>query len=331
MGKQQGINRRVHQGDARRAVIDIVSLTENEKAVLRLVSREWTSRQIAQELGSTKAAVDSLCKTAVRRLGAHDRFDAVERAIARGELSERYRRRTIPNPLTVHQCRLLAGFAEGQSINELAAGFGNSRHTIDSALRIIRQKLGAESVAEAWSKARRWKLVDRNGKRMARVRHDVFTKLHTRRVLSFTAREQQALEAFARTRDNKRLSRELNVAEKTVAHYWETLERKLGVADRLSVVLRSRELGLVQSVTLTKGERLGLGDREMIVLDALRRGRRTGDIARSLGVEEGSVRTLIGTALLRLGARSVKEALERYAMKGERAPAPRRKRGLQRP
>jgi DNA-binding NarL/FixJ family response regulator len=52
--------------------------------ILRLAAQGFTSRQIAQRLGRSKAAVDVAATTAAGRLGAHSRTHAVAIAVGAG-------------------------------------------------------------------------------------------------------------------------------------------------------------------------------------------------------------------------------------------------------
>ena len=56
-------------------------LTPRERECLRLVDRHLSSKQIARELGMSKASVDTYCDRARRKLGVSDRY-AAARALA---------------------------------------------------------------------------------------------------------------------------------------------------------------------------------------------------------------------------------------------------------
>ena len=59
-------------------------LTPRERECLRLVDRHLSSKQIARELGMSKASVDTYCDRARRKLGVSDRY-AAARALADAE------------------------------------------------------------------------------------------------------------------------------------------------------------------------------------------------------------------------------------------------------
>ena len=51
-------------------------LTPRERECLRLVDRHLSSKQIARQLGMSKASVDTYCDRARRKLGVSDRYEA---------------------------------------------------------------------------------------------------------------------------------------------------------------------------------------------------------------------------------------------------------------
>ncbi|MBA4012997.1 MAG: LuxR family transcriptional regulator [Phenylobacterium sp.] len=68
-------------------VLDPVELlTPRERDCLRLVDRHLSSKQIARELGMSKASVDTYCDRARRKLGVGDRY-AAARALADHEIA----------------------------------------------------------------------------------------------------------------------------------------------------------------------------------------------------------------------------------------------------
>ena len=67
------------------AMIDRVALlTDKQRACLRLVWRHRESKEIARELGISPHSVDGRIKTAMRRLGVEDRYEAA-RLLAEAE------------------------------------------------------------------------------------------------------------------------------------------------------------------------------------------------------------------------------------------------------
>ncbi len=63
---------------------------------------------------------------------------------------------------------------------------------------------------------------------------------------TLTAREREVLDLIARGHDNRRICRDLVVAEKTVRNHITSIFAKLGVADRTQAAIRGREAGLGQ-------------------------------------------------------------------------------------
>ncbi|MDP3593435.1 response regulator transcription factor, partial [Phenylobacterium sp.] len=58
-------------------------LTPRERECLRLVDRHLSSKQIARELGMSKASVDTYCDRARKKLGVGDRYSAARALAAR--------------------------------------------------------------------------------------------------------------------------------------------------------------------------------------------------------------------------------------------------------
>lgn len=55
----------------------------------------------------------------------------------------------MPAPLTQTELRILAEYARGRSLNEIAAGMFLSERSVRRRLRVVRQAFGVETTIEA--------------------------------------------------------------------------------------------------------------------------------------------------------------------------------------
>ena len=72
----EGIGRRVSMGEANKRNPSLEQLTAQERECLRLVAQSLSSKEIARELGISKASVDTYCNRARAKLRVGDRRTA---------------------------------------------------------------------------------------------------------------------------------------------------------------------------------------------------------------------------------------------------------------
>ena len=137
--------------------------TRAETDVLRLLPTQFTARQIAENLFLSVNTVKSHQKRLHRKLGAHSRTEAVDRANALGLLDPPDPRRRedvssdpkpqLVNPLTTTETNVLRLLRSDLTTREIAKVLHVSVNTVKSHQKRLHQKLGAHSRTEAVERA----------------------------------------------------------------------------------------------------------------------------------------------------------------------------------
>jgi DNA-binding CsgD family transcriptional regulator len=129
-------------------------LTAREREVLACVGRGLSSRDIAREFGLAPSTVDTHVRSAMAKLGARSRTQAV--LLAGTSVGQPFGQSSTIVRLSAEQRRLLWLLGNGMSRSAVGRTLGVSRRTIDRRLSEIRRLLAVRTSTEAIVGASRW-------------------------------------------------------------------------------------------------------------------------------------------------------------------------------
>jgi DNA-binding NarL/FixJ family response regulator len=235
--------------------------TRAETDVLRLLPTQFTARQIAENLFLSVNTVKSHQKRLHRKLGAHSRTEAVDRANALGLLDPPDPRRredvsSDPKPLLVDspteaEIRVLQLLPTHLTAGQIAANLAISKNTIRTHIGHMYRKLGVHSRTEAVERASALGLLDPPDPRR---REDVSSDPKPQLVNPLTTTETNVLRLLRSDLTTREIAKVLHVSVNTVKSHQKRLHQKLGAHSRTEAVERASALGLFVRVQELKEE-----------------------------------------------------------------------------
>ena len=139
----------------------VQSLTQRQLAVLDMLDRKLSRKEIAAKMGIQDTAVNSHLYSVRKRLGVTDNREALKlampRIVAEREFLPRDGRSRPPvvrgKELSPYQIDALKRLASGETLTSIARSEGKAVGTISVRLSAAKKKLGVETRAEAIEKA----------------------------------------------------------------------------------------------------------------------------------------------------------------------------------
>jgi len=218
-----------------------VSLTTLETRIITLARQDLGDTAIARSLRKTRDSVKGVFANARRKLGASNRYDAIDKAHALGLITGPTFTH-VRNPLSERECEIIEGLDSGLSRAQIGAELGISRHAVQYRIILLRAKLRVNDDVQLLDAVydrgfHRW---SRRPRKVARAEVD---RLRAGNALPrLTPRLLEVLDVLVRhpraTFDD--LARRLTISPHTLGVYAQILERALGASNRVELVVKAR-------------------------------------------------------------------------------------------
>lgn len=207
---------------------------------------------------------------------------------------------------TTRELQILLAVAKAEPVAEIARRLGVSIAAVKENLLRARERYGAPNNEAAIATA-----LDRG---------DIGPATPVKSNVALTAFELALLERIAMGQENKTLSAELSVSERTVNRCTASLLRKLGAANRCQAVFLGGRYGLLVGYRERQTRQARYS--EIQALTAIAHSRNVDEAAAMLGLKSTTVSGLVRRSQRRLDARTSAQAVAKAIRQGE-VPCPR--------